>query len=62
MKRGGSSASSVYGPENSDWWLIELWRLGTDGSTVPRSPITASISSYSGLLEVRNLAVCPCAL
>jgi hypothetical protein len=62
VKRGGSDSSSVWEPENSDWWLIDLWRLETDGSRVRRRAITANITFYSGLREVKCLAVCPCAI
>ncbi|KAJ5489840.1 hypothetical protein N7453_010665 [Penicillium expansum] len=62
VKHGSSDVSSAWGPGNSDWWLIDLWRLQTDGSRVRRSATTAIITFYSGLQEVKNLAVCPCAI
>ncbi|KAJ5452459.1 hypothetical protein N7445_000642 [Penicillium cf. griseofulvum] len=62
VKCGGNDCSSVWGPENSDRWIIDLWRLETDGSRVQRSATTANINFYSALREVTSLAVCPCAI
>lgn len=60
VRCGKSPLSTVWRPETSDQWLITLWRLETDGSRIRRSPITACITFYTGLREVKALAVCPC--
>ncbi|KAJ5691938.1 hypothetical protein N7462_001361 [Penicillium macrosclerotiorum] len=59
VKRGGEDWSSVWKPENDNWWLIELWRLETDGLRIARRSTSANIVAYAGLREVINLAVCP---
>ncbi|EGU83598.1 hypothetical protein FOXB_05846 [Fusarium oxysporum f. sp. conglutinans Fo5176] len=40
-------------------WLVDLWRLETDGSRLRRGFISKRINPYSGLLDLVNLPVCP---
>ncbi|KAJ5658517.1 uncharacterized protein N7484_002166 [Penicillium longicatenatum] len=60
VKCGGGDSSSIWGPEDSYWWFINLWRLETDGSRVRRGAISVIITFYAGLREVKSLSVCPC--
>ncbi|EXL77363.1 hypothetical protein FOPG_08129 [Fusarium oxysporum f. sp. conglutinans race 2 54008] len=53
----GSTHAAGAGSDGS--WLVDLWRLETDGSRLRRGFISKRINPYSGLLDLVNLPVCP---
>ncbi|KAL8649650.1 MAG: hypothetical protein Q9210_004274 [Variospora velana] len=42
-----------------EYWVLDLWFLETDGTSVGRVPTTCRIYPYKGLREVAFLDVCP---
>ncbi|KAJ5744745.1 hypothetical protein N7533_009615 [Penicillium manginii] len=60
VKPNGVNQSDVWGAGAGDvkWWLVDVWRLETDGSRLRRGLISAKVHAYSGLREVTSLPVC----
>ncbi|KAH7469538.1 hypothetical protein FOMA001_g14298 [Fusarium oxysporum f. sp. matthiolae] len=59
VRRADVSASRVWGSGSDGSWLVDLWRLESDGSSLGRGFFSASVNSYSGLRDVVSLPVCP---
>jgi hypothetical protein len=59
VRPNGINPGDVWGPMNEERWLVDLWRLETDGSRLRRGLITTQVHAYSGLHEITSLPVCP---
>ncbi|CAI7628266.1 unnamed protein product [Penicillium viridicatum] len=59
VRPNGINPGDVWGPVNEERWLVDMWRLETDGSRLRRGLITTQVHAYSGLHEITSLPVCP---
>ncbi|KAH7237034.1 P-loop containing nucleoside triphosphate hydrolase protein [Fusarium redolens] len=51
--------TDVWGAGSDGSWLVDLWRLESDGSRLRRGFFSAMVNPYSGLRDVISLPVCP---
>jgi hypothetical protein len=59
VKPSGISQLDSLGVGIEKGWLVDLWRLETDGNRLQRALISVKVHAYSGLREVTTLPVCP---
>ncbi|KLO90821.1 TOB3 (member of AAA-ATPase family) [Fusarium fujikuroi] len=59
VRRTDVSVSKLWGAGSDGSWLVDLWRLESDGSRLRKGFFSVTISPYSGLRDVTRLQVCP---
>lgn len=57
--RSDVPSSKGWGGDNEGLWLVDLWRLETDGTRMRRGFISVKMYAYTGLREVKLLSICP---
>ncbi|KAF5973952.1 AAA family ATPase [Fusarium bulbicola] len=55
VRRSDISVSKLWGDGSDGAWLVDLWRLETDGSRLRRGFFSALITPYFGLRDVASL-------
>ena len=59
VRRTDVSVSKLWGAGSDGSWLVDLWRLESDGSRLGKGFFSVTIPPYSGLRDVTRLQVCP---
>ncbi|KAF5558747.1 TOB3 (member of AAA-ATPase family) [Fusarium phyllophilum] len=59
VRRTDVSVSKVWGAGSDGSWLVDLWRLESDGSKLRKGFFSVILTPYSGLRDVAGLQVCP---
>ncbi|KAF5625449.1 AAA family ATPase [Fusarium sp. NRRL 25303] len=59
VMRTDVSVSKLWGAGSDGSWLVDLWRLESDGSRLGKGFFSVTIPPYSGLRDVTRLQVCP---
>ncbi|KAG5791164.1 hypothetical protein H9Q69_009775 [Fusarium xylarioides] len=59
VRRTDVSVPKVWGAGSDGSWLVDLWRLESDGSRLRKGFFSVIVTPYSGLRDVASLQVCP---
>ncbi|RKL44118.1 hypothetical protein BFJ72_g3851 [Fusarium proliferatum] len=59
FRRTDVSVSRLWGAGSDGSWLVDLWRLESDGSRLGKDFFSVTIPPFSGLRDVTRLQVCP---